>query len=116
MLRVHFGRERELFRTGGLLPEGAAAILAIDRHGDCVFFDNENGRLCRVQRDAGAEYLPNACRQFPRVVLHDARGTLISLSHYCPTAASLVTSALQAAAVPALAAIMSTVSCAEAKL
>jgi len=27
---------------------------------------------------------------FPRIVLHDARGTFISLSHFCPTAASLL--------------------------
>lgn len=27
---------------------------------------------------------------FPRVVLHDARGTFMSLSHFCPTAASLL--------------------------
>ena len=25
---------------------------------------------------------------FPRVVLHDGRGTFISLSHFCPTAAA----------------------------
>ena len=91
-LRVHFGRERDLFQTEGPLPEGAAAILTIDRHGACVFFDQRNGQLCRVHRDMGPQYLPTACRQFPRIGLHDARGTLISLSHYCPTAASLVTS------------------------
>jgi hypothetical protein len=89
-LRVHFGRERDLFRTGGPLPEGAVAILGIDRNGACVFFDEENKRLCRVHRDVGQEYLPAACRQFPRIALHDPRGTLISLSHYCPTAASLI--------------------------
>jgi hypothetical protein len=27
---------------------------------------------------------------FPRIVLHDGRGTLISLSHFCPTAAGLL--------------------------
>jgi hypothetical protein len=27
---------------------------------------------------------------FPRIVLHDARGTFVSLSHFCPTAASLL--------------------------
>ena len=92
MLRAHVGRERDLFRTGGTLPESAAAILGIDAHGACVFFDEHNGRLCRVHRDVGEEYLPVACRQFPRVALHDARGTLISLSHYCPTAASMIAS------------------------
>jgi len=27
---------------------------------------------------------------FPRIVLHDARGTSLSLSHFCPTAAALL--------------------------
>lgn len=27
---------------------------------------------------------------FPRIVLHDARGTFMSLSHFCPTAAALL--------------------------
>jgi hypothetical protein len=27
---------------------------------------------------------------FPRIVLHDARGTFVSLSHFCPTAARLL--------------------------
>ena len=34
--------------------------------------------------------LPVSCRHFPRVILRDPRGTLISLSHYCPTAAALL--------------------------
>lgn len=34
--------------------------------------------------------LPSACRHFPRVFLKDARGTLLTLSHFCPTAASLL--------------------------
>ncbi len=34
--------------------------------------------------------LPSACRHFPRVFLRDGRGTLVTLSHYCPTAAALL--------------------------
>ena len=34
--------------------------------------------------------LPSACRHFPRVYLRDARGDLLTLSHFCPTAASLL--------------------------
>lgn len=34
--------------------------------------------------------LPSACRHFPRVFLRDARGDLLTLSHFCPTAASLL--------------------------
>lgn len=32
--------------------------------------------------------LPSACRHFPRILLVDARGCLLTLSHYCPTAAA----------------------------
>jgi hypothetical protein len=92
VLRRHFGPESTWSRTGPPLPDDAAAILGLGTDGACVFFDRINGRLCRVHRDLGAEYLPAACRQFPRVTLVDARGTSISLSHYCPTAASMIAS------------------------
>jgi hypothetical protein len=62
------------------------------RDGACVFFEADRGNLCAVHRELGAGCLPVACRQFPRVVLQDARGTLISLSHFCPTAAALLCS------------------------
>jgi hypothetical protein len=46
---------------------------------------------------------------FPRIVLHDARGTFVSLSHFCPTAAALLFDDSRAVAIveapPALAAI-----------
>jgi Fe-S-cluster containining protein len=99
-LSVHFGRASRrppLFEDDGPLPEGAAAILGVQQSGACVFFEADRGNLCGVHRELGAEWLPAACRQFPRVVLHDARGTLISLSHFCPTAAGLLHS-LQASA------------------
>ena len=89
-LRGHFEGDDRLFRTGGPMPEGAAAMLALQPDGACVFFERARGRLCRVHRELGPGSLPVACRQFPRVVLHDARGILISLSHYCPTAAGLL--------------------------
>ncbi len=64
--------------------------VARDTRGDCVFFGREAGRLCLIHREIGEAALPSACRHFPRQVLHDARGTFISLSHFCPTAASLL--------------------------
>jgi hypothetical protein len=91
-LTVHFASRRgPLFATGGPLPEGAAGVLET-RDGACVFFERDRGNLCAVHRELGVDRLPVACRQFPRVVLQDARGTLISLSHFCPTAASLLCS------------------------
>jgi hypothetical protein len=89
-LQVHFGNRRDWYQTGGPLPEGAAAILGVQADAACVFFDRSGGRLCRVHRDLGPRRLPIACRQFPRVVLRDARGASISLSHYCPTAAAMI--------------------------
>ncbi len=81
-----------LFVTGEALPDGARAIVGVRSNGACVFFDDDHGRLCAVHRDLGESALPIACRQFPRVTLHDSRGTLISLSHFCPTAAGLLRS------------------------
>lgn len=71
-------------------PHETRDRIARDDRGDCVFFDREAGRLCVIHRDAGVAALPSACRHFPRKVLTDARGTLISLSHFCPTAAALL--------------------------
>jgi Fe-S-cluster containining protein len=57
--------------------------------GACVFFE-PSSRLCVVHRDHGPAVLPETCRHFPRVAIHDARGTFVALSHYCPTAASML--------------------------
>jgi hypothetical protein len=35
-------------------------------------------------------HLPSACRHFPRVVVIDPRGTFVTLSHLCPTAARML--------------------------
>jgi Fe-S-cluster containining protein len=69
------------------LPEEAAAMLERHESGDCVFFDR-GSRLCIVHRDLGEPSLPATCRHFPRLAVADARGTFITLSHFCPTAAS----------------------------
>jgi hypothetical protein len=34
--------------------------------------------------------LPATCRHFPRIAVQDSRGTFVSLSHFCPTAASML--------------------------
>jgi Fe-S-cluster containining protein len=58
---------------GGVLPQDAV--------GACVFY---NGR-CTVY-----EHRPMSCVHFPYVCLIDQRGVHVTLSHYCPTAASLL--------------------------
>jgi Fe-S-cluster containining protein len=69
------------------LPAGAAAILDRDERGRCVFYES-GARRCIVHRDLGESYLPTTCRHFPRLSVQDRRGTFVSLSHFCPTAAS----------------------------
>jgi hypothetical protein len=61
------------------------------RHADgtCTFFE-EASHHCAIHDAGGHAALPVSCRMFPRVVLQDARGTFISLSHFCPTAAALL--------------------------
>ena len=97
--RLLHGRMDDSDRTGachrpserGLALDGGArnSCLGIDqdpatrrcsrwrrRHaGACVFYDTDHDRLCSIQRDAGIELMPSACRNFPRVTLRDrARG------------------------------------------
>jgi Fe-S-cluster containining protein len=71
------------------LPDDAAAMLARTTGGDCVFFHRESS-LCVVHRDLGEAALPATCRLFPRLAVRDWRGTFITLSHFCPTAASML--------------------------
>jgi hypothetical protein len=71
------------------LPDDAAAMVARTATGDCVFYHRTSG-LCVVHRDLGDATLPSTCRHFPRVAVRDRRGTFISLTHYCPTAASML--------------------------
>jgi hypothetical protein len=69
-------------------PLIGAATLATA--GGCRFFDAAGLRLCALHRDHGYDALPMACQQFPRRALIDDRGTHITLSHFCPTAASML--------------------------
>lgn len=79
----------EPFATGPDLPDDAAAMLERTEAGACVFFDTGT-RLCIVHRDLGEPALPATCRHFPRVALRDPRGIFVTLSHFCPTAASML--------------------------
>jgi Fe-S-cluster containining protein len=73
-------------------PAETPAILGREDH-QCVFYDRSPAAAagrCRIQSALGHEGLPLACRQFPRVSVHDPRGVSVTLSHYCPTAAGLL--------------------------
>lgn len=79
----------EPFIVGPDIPEDTGAMLERTDAGECVFFDN-GSRLCIVHRDLGDTALPETCRHFPRISVQDGRGTFVSLSHFCPTAASML--------------------------
>jgi Fe-S-cluster containining protein len=81
--------QESAFLTEPDLPEGAGAILDRTPTGDCVFF-TRGTNLCAVHRDLGEAALPATCRHFPRLAVRDSRGTFITLSHFCPTAASML--------------------------
>jgi Fe-S-cluster containining protein len=91
-VRLHLGEQKTAlhFTRVGALPEGTAAIVGVREDGACAFFESDRGRLCAIHRELGPDALPSACRQFPRVVVHDPRGMRISLSHFCPSAAALL--------------------------
>jgi hypothetical protein len=63
--------------------------LTPDDSGGCPQYDRSSAR-CRVHRDHGEATLPRSCHHFPRRALIDRRGTFVTLSHFCPTAASLL--------------------------
>ena len=77
--------------TSGSLIAAAGGVTVAARHADgtCTFFDGESHR-CAIHDAGGHAALPVTCRMFPRVALQDGRGTFISLSHFCPTAAALL--------------------------
>jgi hypothetical protein len=102
----------ELVRSGRLavttpdpvfLSRPGAAGGSIDRiahgpGGSCVFRQDER---CSIHAQAGPAALPVSCRHYPRVILRDDSGTRVSLSHYCPTAASLLLTPCELEVMPA---------------
>jgi Fe-S-cluster containining protein len=71
------------------LPGDYASVLATRADGACVFF-NATERRCTIHSALGPHAKPASCRAFPRVIVDDPRGTSVSLSHYCPSAADLL--------------------------
>jgi hypothetical protein len=66
-----------------LLP---VEVLHPSSDGACTEYDGAAG-LCRVHREHGEAMLPEPCYHFPRRALTDQRGTFVTLTHFCPTAA-----------------------------
>jgi hypothetical protein len=67
------------------LPPTTGSVLGRLR-GRCVFH-REGPCGCGLHAWGGADAKPVACRQFPWIAVHDPRGTFVSLSHVCPSAA-----------------------------
>lgn len=68
---------------------GHPDVLLATHASRCVFHDASSSR-CAIHAALGHAALPLACRQFPRQSVIDPRGVSVVLSHYCPTAASLL--------------------------
>lgn len=65
-------------------PEDVAGTLALRPNGHCVFFEAGRPR-CAIH-----DVKPAGCVHFPYVCLIDQRGVHVTLSHFCPTAASML--------------------------
>jgi Fe-S-cluster containining protein len=82
------GGDVACFRVVSGLPRGARVVFSSDSSGRCIFLDAH--RHCAIHRQLGPEALPSACRDFPRIVTLTPLGVSITLSHCCPTAASML--------------------------
>ncbi|HEX6163340.1 MAG TPA: YkgJ family cysteine cluster protein [Vicinamibacterales bacterium] len=71
-------------KTAADLPADVAGTLALRENAHCVFFE-AGGSGCAIH-----DVKPASCAHFPFVCLFDQRGVHVTLSHYCPTAASML--------------------------
>ena len=65
-------------------PGEVAGTVTVMPNGHCVFFEAGRPR-CAIH-----SVKPASCMHFPHICLVDARGVRVNLSHYCPTAASML--------------------------
>jgi len=89
---VGLSEERPARSAGAVERDGPIAVLRLADNGTCVFLDRDVNRTprCRIHHVLGHDALPSACRHFPRLAVTDDHGTFITLSHFCPTAASML--------------------------
>lgn len=87
--------------AGGTIQRTSTGGSALLERGRCTFLEKDAGgtHACEIHRVGGHAALPLTCRMFPRIVMHDPRGTFISLSHFCPTAVSMLFDAAPAVAI-----------------
>jgi len=89
-IRADHGLPAASLRTDGWLPDGAEAVITPLAGGACPFFENDGSRLCTIHRRLGHATLPASCRHFPRVTLLEPDAVRVTLSHFCPTVASML--------------------------
>lgn len=68
----------------------SAGWIEPDEAGICRHFAPDPSGSCTIHRARGHAALPHACQQFPRVATLSPLGTSVTLSAFCPTAASLL--------------------------
>ena len=95
-----YGKQADTLFVGQPSRAGKAPERSVAKgsDGSCIF---RADRRCAIHAEAGEAALPIGCRHYPRVVRLDRNRISLSLSHYCPTAASLLTSAGPVRVVPA---------------
>lgn len=84
-------RVRAHFSDATMRIAGHVTLLPVTYRG-CAFHDAAAHR-CTIHLALDHDALPLACRQFPRVIVHDPRGVSVALSCYCPTARGLLDTA-----------------------
>jgi hypothetical protein len=70
-------------------------VMPAECAGACAYYEPPDPRAgaagrCAIHHQLGFALKPSSCRHFPRVALLDSRGVSITLSHFCPTAASML--------------------------
>lgn len=84
---LSFQKEYACRHTGACCSAGWIEPL---EDGRCRHFDADPSGGCTLQRASGHGALPHACQQFPRVATLSPLGVSVTLSAFCPTAASLL--------------------------
>ena len=84
----HADREVFVYAQSTKASEPQLAV-AKNNDGTCIFREH---RRCTLHVVGGETVLPIGCRHYPRIIRRDEAQTTVTLSHYCPTAASLLLS------------------------
>lgn len=80
-----YRRHKELGNLDEWIARNSQGTLVVKFRGHrCIHYV---GNQCRIHRDYGGEYLPDACKSYPRLFILTSRGVEFSLVLGCPAAA-----------------------------